>query len=844
MVNFKKRLAEKSPEKTIDPVSLYDTLDRASDKGPLRPVQETILQTWHESRRSHRDIILKLHTGQGKTLIGLLILQSKLNETGEPAVYLCPNNFLIRQTVEQAKQFGIPVCVSNGELPFEFLSGKKMLITSVQKLFNGMTKFGLGPNSIAIHTVLMDDAHACIDAIRDAFLIRIEKSNQAYADMLSLFSDDLERQGIGTFADIRNHVAEAILPVPYWSWDDKNSEVAKILSKNATDRAVKFAWPVIRDMLPHCHCVFSGRALEIAPYLPPLAKFGSYFNAKHRIFMSATITDDAFLVKGLRLSPETIKKPLRFNAEKWSGEKMILIPSLIDESLDRSTMVERYAKPNLKAMTGTVALVPSVKCSADWNAYKSIIADRDSIAGNVADLKAGKVAKTLVIVNRYDGIDLPDEACRQLIVDSKPYSENLFDLYGESCRSTSNVSSIRVARTIEQGLGRSVRGEKDFCVIVLIGSDLVRAIRTKELRSHLSNQTAAQIELALEIVEMSREEINEGNDASEVYHQMVRQCLDRDDGWKQFYQERMNAVDFTPRESTVLEHFSAELEAEDLYVSGQVDEAVARIQRLLDSHVEDAFDRGWYMQTMARYISTVSKTQSNKMQVNAHKKNTYVLKPQAGMIVQKLGEISQKRMKNIADWISQFDSYEELAVTVAAMLDRFSFGVDSDVFERTTSEVASALGFENQRPEKEWGEGPDNLWCFRDGEFLLIECKNEAHIDRSEIAKRESEQMNRSTAWFKKYYPACSVKNFMIIPTNVLSSAGSFLDPVEVVNDNCLRNLKRNIRAFFDEFRCLDLRDLSEARIQVLVNAHDLSIDDLRSKYSKKVVVKRRANPS
>ena len=59
---------------------IYDGLDRASDKGPLRPAQKAILAEWHEHRRDSKDVIVKMHTGQGKTLIGLLILQAKLNE--------------------------------------------------------------------------------------------------------------------------------------------------------------------------------------------------------------------------------------------------------------------------------------------------------------------------------------------------------------------------------------------------------------------------------------------------------------------------------------------------------------------------------------------------------------------------------------------------------------------------------------------------------------------------------------------------------------------------------------------------------------------------------------------
>ena len=40
MVDFKKRLGKKDLERPIDPLALYESLDRASDKGPLRPSQE------------------------------------------------------------------------------------------------------------------------------------------------------------------------------------------------------------------------------------------------------------------------------------------------------------------------------------------------------------------------------------------------------------------------------------------------------------------------------------------------------------------------------------------------------------------------------------------------------------------------------------------------------------------------------------------------------------------------------------------------------------------------------------------------------------------------------------
>jgi replicative superfamily II helicase len=73
----KKGFAGKAPEKPTDPVKLYETLDRAHDKGPLRPAQMAVLKNWFDDHHGTRDIIVKLHTGQGKTLIGLLMLQAR-----------------------------------------------------------------------------------------------------------------------------------------------------------------------------------------------------------------------------------------------------------------------------------------------------------------------------------------------------------------------------------------------------------------------------------------------------------------------------------------------------------------------------------------------------------------------------------------------------------------------------------------------------------------------------------------------------------------------------------------------------------------------------------------------
>lgn len=828
MVDFKKRLTNKKIEKKIRPDEIYSTLDRASDKGPLRPVQQKILNKWFEDFQGKKDVILKLHTGQGKTLAGLLMLQSKLNQDKGPALYLCPNKQLVKQTCEQAESFGISFSIADGDIPDEFIDGKSILITSVQKLFNGVTKFGLGTKSIPVSTILMDDAHACIEVIKNACKIVLKQDSNAYQEIFALFASDIQNQGAGTYADITRESFDALTAVPYWAWQDMHSEVSDILSKYSNQKDIKFTWPIIKDMIKDCQCFISGQSLEIIPYINPLYMFGSYNKADHRIFMSATITDDSFFIKGLCISSDTIRNPLFLPDEGWSGEKMILIPSLIDPLLDRTEIVNLFAKPK-KRKFGTVALVPSFNSIKDWGKYGAILANADTIVDEIEKLKDKKFENTLVIANRYDGIDLPDNSCRVLVFDSKPYFESLNDRYLEECRGDSDIVSVRLAQIIEQGLGRAVRGEKDYCVIIITGTELVRAIRSKKSREKFSLQTRTQIEIGLEIAEFAKEEIKHGTEPVKAFVSLVGQSLGRDEGWKEFYSENMDKIEPEKETFKMLEVLELEKVAEEKYSRQDYPGAVQTIQKIIDNHVTTDEERGWYLQEMARYIYPSSKIESNKYQISAHSKNTFLFKPKKGMEIQKISAISLKRIESITQWIHSFDSFDELYLEVDDILSKLKFGVNADRFEQAFDELAKIIGFPAQRPDKEWKEGPDNLWKIGDNKYLLVECKNCVDVKRDEINKDETGQMNNSCAWFEKVYGDVLVKNIIIIPTKIVSHAAGFNKSVQVMKVKKLRLLTDNVRKFYLEFKGLDLNNLSDQRIQELLNMFKLTSDDLTS---------------
>ena len=140
--------------------------------------------------------------------------------------------------------------------------------------------------------------------------------------------------------------------------------------------------------------------------------------------------------------------------------------------------------------------------------------------------------------------------------------------------------------------------------------------------------------------------------------------------------------------------------------------------------------------------------------------------------------------------VSQYDNYQELDVILSDILGRLVFGAKAEMFEQALDELSHSLGFKGERPDKVWKEGPDNLWALNDTQYVLWECKNEVDLKRSEINKHETEQMNRSCAWFRGR-AGCSVKNIIVHPARNVASAAAFIQEVEVMREKDLLHLAK-----------------------------------------------------
>ena len=840
MVDFEKLLGTDKLTKTIDPIAIFDYLDKEIGKEVIRPAQKAVLNEWNKKFRNQNDTIVKLHTGQGKTFIGLLMLQSLINEGKGPAMYICPNNYLVDQTVDEAKSFGIETVQfppGSTQLPLQFLNSEAILITNCKKLFNGKSVFGVTGSSkepISLGSIIMDDAHKCLDIIRESFSIRVNrensdgKKNPIYGELIALFEESLKRQAPGTFTEIYNG-KDVFIEVPYWTWYDRKKEIIDILWKYNENDELKFVWDLVKNKIEYCTCIFSGKRLEIAPRLLPLEMIPSFSEAQRRIFLSATLTDDAFLIRDLGIEPESVTHPLTYSSVKYSGERLILIPTLVDPVLKRDEIISwlsQFADEN--GSFGVVSIVPSFHHARDWK--KSKVTNVRNLYESIDELKAkiklNNAKQVLVLVNEYDGVDLPDSTCRILCLDSLPLYSSLIDRNAQNTRPGTSVLRRIQAQKVEQGIGRAIRGSSDWCIVVIIGNNLTDFLSENAKRIYFSNEAQMQINIGEELASIMRAKEKQLN----VIETLINQCLNRDPGWKEYYKTRMSDVETKPIKEEYVECSLLERNAEILFQQGHFQNAIDEVQKLVVLSSSDSRDKGWYLKLKAIYQYPIDSSKSMDIQLKAYTENDRLFRPEKGITYSKLLPSGSDRAYIILNWIRDHENHNSLIINVTNILDKITFKVYPDLFEEGIDELGEILGFSKQRPEKVTGRGPDNIWHIRGKEYWVIECKNMVTSNRG-ISKREVGQLNTSIAWFKKNYEDSLCVPILIHKAMILENDAFTTDPVLVLQPKKLGNLKNEITNFYNSLKEFSFDVLSLDIINRKLTESHLEVENLKNNY-------------
>lgn len=768
------------------PREIYLALPKKSAKLSSYPrdVQGEVWQQWFD-RRDERDLVVKMNTGGGKTVVGLLILQSSLQEGITPAVYVTPNKMLASQALDEARSLGIAATHDVDDQSFR--AGKSILITHLHNVVSGVTVFGVrgGWRGILhLGAIVFDDAHISLETIEEQFSLRIPKGeDDLYRKVFDTFFSSISSQSPSRALEMRDGAPYRQLLVPYWSWQRNVSKIIDILYPLRETKTLVYNWSLVQEYLKHCHCVISGDFVEITPHCIPIAMIPSIADARRRIFMTATLADDSVLSSHFGVDLKTVEKPIVPKGAGDVGDRMILAPQLIDPSITDEDCVLLAKQLSDEGGINVIVIVPSEQRSKSWAEVANEIWIKNQVDSGVARLRAGEIIGLVVLVNRYDGIDLAGDACRVLILDGLPDVRRSIDVIKEGYLSGSSKVAAQLAQRIEQGSGRGVRSIDDYCAVILMGKSLCAHVYTKGVREKFSPATRAQIDLSEEVCKMAKT-------LSGVKEVLQKQFLARDPGWVSISKEYLSNLSYeSPSPDAMI---IAIRKAFDFAEINDYQSAVSTLRQCASDL--DAQIGGLVRQYLAEYVNAYDPAEAQKIQKMAVSMNRQLLKPIDGITFAKAESAAASQAKACLEFSTRYSDGNRYSVAIQAVVENLIVGEEFvPRFEQAMSDIAKFLGLKGSRPEQE-GDGPDVLWSLKNQQYIVIECKSGATT--ATIVKDYCNQLNGSKVWFDKNYEECHASLMMVHPSNYIDSAASLNPGTRIMTFDKLQDFKNALGSF------------------------------------------------
>lgn len=835
MIDLSKLVVE-TKKKETNPREIFMALPTKEKKySYLRDVQSEVLKKWIENKNLKNNII-KMNTGSGKTVVALLILLSSLNENIGSAVYVVPDSYLVNQVCDEANKLGIPVTTE--EESYDFRSKKAILVINIHKLVNGKSVFGMRrEGNINIGSIVIDDVHACMDTIQQQFTITIPVTSIYYQEIINILKDSIKAYSKEVYFQlIESPSRYSDFVVPFWIWQAYSQSVKRLLAsgRNKEIDFIDFNFPLLEDMFDICNCSISYEKIEISSKCVPFHKIKSFDEAKRRIFLSATLSDDSVFPLILGLKQEEMTSVITPENANDIGDRLMLFPEYLNPKLTTNDIKLKIAE--LSQTLNVVIIVPSFERAKYWeNISDQILSSREkNIETGIMNLKNNHIGVT-IIINKYDGIDLPDEACRILVIDGLPNSRSIYEGYLQSLNPSDKSLIREKIQKIEQGIGRGVRSNTDYCVVVFMGKSLTNAIITCDGINYFSDATKNQYELSSQLWELlvkSKDDIG----INDIFS-LVELSINRNVEWIKKSKEALNDLKYNDQLnidsiSNAIRNAFDSAYIRDYSKAFSILENEKNIQR-------DIMSKGFLMQLMAEYKNFINKVEAQELLKSAEQYNRQLLKPIDGIKYDKTIN-SYGQSEGIMSYLhlNRMDQRYYLLNTQYICEDLCFRQNSYRRFEEALKNIFSALGFVSSRPENEYGFGPDNLVALGNMHYLVIECKNESSSD--EISKSDINQINGSIQWFNNEYKGKGFNNtpLLIHNSNTCTRESSPHQDQRIMTPDLLDKFREKINEFCIAW--LNSENPNSTKVlDSLLHNFSLTPDQIINQFTSKVIKKK-----
>ena len=757
-----------------DPETLFHNLrGRASEIRHLWSHQADLLREYHKHCVKARDVAIELPTGSGKTLVGLLIGEWRRQALGERVAYLCPTRQLAKQVGAQALAYGIQAHVLIGKQqdypPAEFSAyqtSRAIAITTYSAIFN------VNPRIYDAQTLILDDAHAGEGFIASMWSVEISRSiyPEVYGALLGLLRNGIDS---GIYRDLSDDS----------EWDPQKAGLIELIPgtyvrrylgaiRDLLDERLKektspwYAWNVIKDRLVACNFFVSWDSILVRPFIPPTQTHPPFEQANQRVYMSATLGAGGELERITGIKSIT-RLPLPSGWDKrGSGRRLFLIPEL---SLPSEEMISVVVDA-VQTFNRSLILVPSQHDPESRGLVNAIKQSEIDIL-QASDIEDSidpflEKSRTALVLSRYDGLDLPDEACRLLVLAGLPSGTNLQEKFLWSRIAAYSLLRDRVITRFTQGVGRCTRSDNDYAVVFVAGRRLVDFLLKRDNRRLLNPELQAELEFGIE---------NSTDKSADDFKELWEAFLSRDDDWESA-EEAIRALrdNFSRHDDPVSERLSSVVadEVEYLYAMwrGDFDVALVHARKVADSLGGDETKayRAWWYYLSAETAILIYEDIKDESYINTARDlleraskccigiswfarlKRSASSDEITKNAAKIDELTARAIERVRDRLTEWGfvgkRFEEHINQVSKCLQ----ATEHKAFHRGLKGLGEMLGFDAELPEG--SSAPDCVWSIGSSIYVVHEAKSE-HTPGHLIGVKDIRQAQGHENWIRENLP-------------------------------------------------------------------------------------------
>jgi hypothetical protein len=754
-VAFKRRPAAQA-EGFDDPVDLYLRLSERGGPGPIWDHQAQVLRSWaSQPFREARDVALELPTGAGKTLVAGLIGDFQRRTVGDRVAYLCLTRQLAGQTARRLTEYGIPNVLLTGRVRSwnisdraRYQSSEAVAVSTYSHVFN------CNPALDDVSTLILDDAHGAADFVAKPWSLEIERG-PAYHDVVSLIADALDPlvvQALRRDGEDSAYRTGVYLASPVGVAavkDEMEGLLYQAAMASGLSESASYARQLLEGRIDRCLVYVAHRGLLIRPLVAPTAMHAAFDDPARRVYLSATLGQGGELERAFgRRSIKRIPVPKGWD-KRGTGRRLFCFPQLTTDLSRNPEDVPGWVSCTIAEAGRAVAIAPDFRttdkfveeCAPDDCTTLTADDVEDELDPFVDADKA-----VLLLSNRYDGIDLPDDDCRLVVLNGLPAKGDLQERFLYSSLGAQNVLQERIRARIAQGAGRATRNSRDFATVVVLGDDLIAYLGRQDVQEALHPDMHAEVEFGWRnSLDLTSAEMTANIGIFTAHGDEWSQIDDNDIIPQRDRYERVDPVGAAQLQAAA----RYEVEAWERIWSNDWDGALMAVRRVIDElaggrssgryaalwhylamsialRLQHSTGDSQYAKTASAYLRAARAAARGASWLDHLAAEADSLSGEAAEV--QLDPVDAVAVANIIERLPVLGKQSKFEATAAKMEQGLS-GTPHAAYEQAIVDLGLFAGATESLPRSNADAAPDGAWLFANLSWISWEAKSEAKPD-------------------------------------------------------------------------------------------------------------------